>query len=433
MATLFYNISSLVRIAKNREKYKISEEMQDICEEHNSAMIFDEKILWVGNQQLVEQYIDNKQNAARTHVPFTITNLNQPYKIDKIYDLSGKTVMPGFADPHTHLIFGGSRANEFIRRLQGATYIDIANEGGGILSTVRATRNASSEELYENSEHLILSAIKHGTVAFEIKSGYGLDLNTELKMLRVIKKLKECLPVHISPTFLGAHDFPEEYKNNHDKYVDIICEEMLPKVAEEHLADYCDAFVDKGYYTIDQAEKIFRKAMDLGLKIKMHADELAQFGGAELASGINAVSADHLLMVSDEGIKSLAKSKTVATLLPGTSFFIRVPYAPARKIIDTGAITALATDCNPGSSFTENMQMILWLAAINLKMTAEESLVACTLNSAYAIEQSHKLGSIEIGKESSFIVLDSSSYKDLFYHYGVNHIEQVFIKGVEIK
>lgn len=425
MATLFNNISSLIRIANNYEHYKVKTDMQNICEESNSAMLCDDKILWIGKQEEINYYIKNQQ------LPFSITIDNQSFQIDKVYDFAGKTVMPGFVDPHTHLVFAGSRANEFIRRLQGATYIEIAKEGGGILSTVNATRQASEDELYNNAKKLITNAILHGTVAFEIKSGYGLDLDTELKMLRVIKKLKETLPVHISATFLGAHDFPIEYKNDYDKYVDIICNEMLPQVAQEHLAEYCDAFVDDGYYTINQAEKIFKKAMDLGLKIKMHADELAQFGGAEFAARINAISADHLIMISDEGIQSLARSHTVATLLPGTSFFIRVPYAPARKLIDKGAITALATDCNPGSSFNENMQMILWLASINLKMSAEEALIASTLNSAYAIEQSQNLGSIEVGKEASFIILDRPSYKDLFYHYGVNHIERVFIKGKE--
>lgn len=425
MATLFTNISSLIRISNNYEHYKIKNDMQNICEESNSAMICDDKILWIGKQEEINFYIKNQQ------LPFSITIDNQTLQIDKVYDFAGKSVMPGFIDPHTHLVFAGSRANEFIRRLQGATYIEIAKEGGGILSTVNATRLASEDELYNNAKKLIINAIKNGTIAFEIKSGYGLDLNTELKMLRVIKKLKNDLPVHISATFLGAHDFPEEYRNNHDKYVDIICDEMLPQVAQEHLAEYCDAFVDDGYYTIPQAERIFDKAIELGLKIKMHADELAQFGGAEFAARINAISADHLIMISDEGIQSLAKSHTVATLLPGTSFFIRVPYAPARNLIDGGAITALATDCNPGSSFNENMQMILWLACINLKMSAEEALIASTLNSAYSIEQSQNLGSIELGKEASFIVLDTPSYKDLFYHYGVNHIEKVFVKGIE--
>ncbi len=427
MITLFSNISSLIRITNNQSHYKIQSDMQNICEEANTAMICDENMQWIGSQKEINQFINDKNLNA----PFSISIKNKTFQIDKVYDCSGKTIMPGFVDPHTHLVFAGSRANEFIRRLQGATYIDIAKEGGGILSTVNATRKASEDELYNNAKKLIINAIKYGTVAFEIKSGYGLDLETELKMLRVIKKLKNDLPIHISATFLGAHDFPEEYRNNHDKYVDIICNEMLPRVAEEQLAEYCDAFVDDGYYTIHQAERIFNKAMELGLKIKMHADELVQFGGAEFATQINAVSADHLIMISEMGIQSLAKSQTVATVLPGTSFSLRAPYAPARKLIDGGAITALATDCNPGSSFNENMQMILWLATINSKMSAEEALVASTLNSAYAIEQSSTLGSIELGKEASFIMLDTPSYKDLFYHYGVNHIEKVFVKGIE--
>ena len=260
MITLFSNISSLIRITNNQSHYKIQSDMQNICEEANTAMICDENMQWIGSQKEINQFINDKNLNA----PFSISIKNKTFQIDKVYDCSGKTIMPGFVDPHTHLVFAGSRANEFIRRLQGATYIDIAKEGGGILSTVNATRKASEDELYNNAKKLIINAIKYGTVAFEIKSGYGLDLETELKMLRVIKKLKNDLPIHISATFLGAHDFPEEYRNNHDKYVDIICNEMLPRVAEEQLAEYCDAFVDDGYYTIHQAERIFNKAMELG-------------------------------------------------------------------------------------------------------------------------------------------------------------------------
>jgi imidazolonepropionase len=408
------NISSLVQVSNNGSLFKTKDEMRNVCEISDGAIIFDEKILWVGKTSDLEEAIS---------------------KIDfdeiEISDLDSKTLMPGFIDPHTHLIFGGNRANEFARRLEGATYVQIAEEGGGIQSTVRATRNATKEELVENGRKLFLNAIKHGTVGFEIKSGYGLSTESELKSLRAIKQLKDEFPVHISSTFLGAHDFPPEYQDKRDEYVELICNEMLPLVVEEGLAEYCDAFVDKGYYTIEQGEKIFNKAKELGLKIKMHADELACVGAAELAGKVGAISADHLLFISDEGIEALKSAGTVATLLPGTSFFIRMPHANARKIIDSGVITALSTDCNPGSSFTENMQMILWLATINLKMTAEEALVASTLNAAHAIEQSHKLGSLEVGKEASFICLDVPSYKELFYHFGYNHVEKVYIKGKE--
>ena len=253
-----------------------------------------------------------------------------------------------------------------------------------------------------------------------------------MNQLYAIKRLKETLPVEIRTTFLGAHDFPPEYADEHDKYVDIICEEMLPAVAEEGLADYCDAFVDKGYYTIEQGRRIFEKALDLDLKIKMHADELDDVDAAALAAEVGALSADHLLFVSDKNIDKMREAGTVACLLPGTAYFIRMPYAPARKIIDKGAIVALATDCNPGSSYTENMQTILSLAAINMRMTAEESITAATLNAAHSLELSDNVGSIETGKNADFLIADVASYAEMFYHFGINHIEETWVKGKKV-
>ncbi len=413
MVRLFKNISSLVQISNSKELYKSGLQMNDICEVQNGAVLFDEKILWVGQTSDIDNYLKNNS-----------------IKIDEIKDLQGKTLMPGFTDPHTHIIFGGDRSNEFAMRLAGATYQEIASTGGGIVSTVYATRKSSIDELLGNASKLINNSIHFGTIAFEIKSGYGLDTENEIKMLQVIQKLKEKYPVNISSTFLGAHDFPPEYQNNRDDYVDLICNEMLPKIAEANLAEYCDAFVDKGYYTIAQARKIFHKAVSLGLKIRLHADELADVDAAILAKEFNAISADHLLFINEKNMFAMKQSGVVAILLPSTSFFIRMPYANARKMLEIGLIVALATDCNPGSSFTENMQMVLWLAAINLKMTAEEALNAATLNSAYSLRLSHKIGSIESGKDASFIVLDVPSYKDLFYHYGINHVENVYLNGV---
>lgn len=408
------NISSLVQISVDNSHYLLLNHTKQINEISDAALIFDETIHWVGATNELDKVI--KQNN---------------YYITNIIDAKGKAVIPGFIDSHTHIMFGGNRANEFSRRLQGVTYQEIAREGGGIQSTVRETRRASKNELFDLASILIQNAIKHGTVAFEIKSGYGLDLQTEIKMLEVIQMLKQAFPVEIKATFLGAHDFPIEYQQNRDFYVDLLCNEMIPEVAKQKLADYCDAFVDLGYYSIQQARKIFETAKEHGMQIRTHADELGWVGAAELAAELDAKSADHLLFVSDNGIKALAQNKVVATLLPGTSFFIRMPYANARKIIENDAIVALATDCNPGSSFNENMQMVLWLATLNLHMSMEESLIASTLNAAYSLDLHHKLGSIEVGKEASFLVLKDSSYKDMFYHYGINHIDRVFIKGNE--
>ncbi|MFH1051358.1 MAG: imidazolonepropionase [bacterium] len=412
MTTLITNISSLVTVNANGKRFKAGSEMADIGEIKNGAMIFDKEIEWLGIVEELKPLISNNT-----------------FKPNKIVDAKGKTVLPGFVDSHTHIVFGGNRSHEFGRRLQGVTYQQIAEEGGGILTTVKGTREASFEELVESGKQIALNAIKHGTTAFEMKSGYGLSTESELKLLKAIKKLKSELPVHISSTFLGAHDFPPEYRNNHTGYIDLICNEMLPAVREQNLAEFCDAFIDKGYYSLEEGERILKTGLEHDLKLKVHCDELADFGSTRLACKLGAVSADHLLFVSDDRIKSLKESGTVASLLPGTAYFIRMPYAPARKLIDNGCIVALATDCNPGSCFTENMQTILSLAVINMNMSAEEAITAATLNGAAAICQSDKMGSLEVGKLANFILLDTPTYTDLFYHFGINHVEETWVNG----
>jgi len=413
---LLKNISSLVTVNANGDLYKIKEKMNEIGEIKNASLLFSDKIEWIGNSNQINKIILKY-------------NLND----SDIIDASNKTIMPGFVDSHSHIVFAGNRTNEFARRLRGATYQEIAEEGGGIQTTVKATRAASIEELYENGKKLALSAIKYGTTAIEIKSGYSLTLEGELNQLRAIKLLSEELPIDITSTFLGAHDFPIEYKNNHSKYIDIICNEMIPQIAEEGLAKYCDAFIDKGYYTIEEGRKVLECGLKHGLKSKIHCDELADVSATKLAAELGAISADHLLCVSNENIKAIAESGTVAGLLPGTAYFIRMPYAPARKIINEGVITAIATDCNPGSSFTENMQTILSLSVINMGMTAEEAIVASTLNAAHSIEKSNRMGSLELGKDANFIILDTPNYSDLFYHFGINHVEETWIFGKKIK
>lgn len=412
MRKFLKNIDSLVTVSSNNTPNKKGKEMQEIGEIRNGAVIFSDIIENVGTTQELEEYI--KQNNI---------------EISKIISGKGKTVLPGFVDSHTHIVFAGNRSSEFARRLRGTTYQEIAQEGGGIITTMNATRCASEEELFLNGKRIAINAIKHGTTAIEIKSGYGLNLESELKQLRVINQLRKELDIPISATFLGAHDFPPEFKDKKDRYIDIICNEMLPMVAEENLAEFCDVFIDKGYYTLEQGEKILKTALDYGFKLKVHCDELANIGSTELSASLGAISVDHLLYINDNGIEAIKKSGTIATLLPGTAYFIRMPYAPARKIIDAGAAVALATDCNPGSCFTENMQIILSLAVINMKMTAEEAIVASTINSSAALLKSNIIGSIEIGKKANLIMANCSSYTDIFYHFGINHIEKVWLNG----
>lgn len=415
MAILISNIDSLVTVDSLHSRCKSGDEMQSIGEIRNGAIIFEDKILWVGRS-------DEVNNAIK----------DNDIIITEKYDANGYTILPGFVDSHTHITFAGNRSDEFARRLRGATYQEIAAGGGGILTTMRATRQASVDELYENGRKLAISAIEHGTTAIEVKSGYGFTTESELNQLKAIKKLAEELPIHFTATFLGAHDFPPEYHNNREKYIDLICEEMLPAVASEGLAEFCDAFVDKGYYTLKQGEKILRAALDLGFKLKVHCDELADFGAAALAASLGAISADHLLFISDNGIDALKSAGTIATLLPGTAYFIRMPYAPARRIIEKGVPVALSTDCNPGSCFTENMQLILSLAVINMNMTAEEAIVAATLNGAAAIDKSASIGSLEPGKSADFVIYDTTSYTDIFYHFGINQVREVWCKGKRI-
>ncbi len=416
MPTLIKNVSSLVTVNANGKPFKAGAEMNDVGEIRDGAIIFDKNILWTGLSAEAEKY------AAW-----------QAIYLDKIIDAGGKTILPGFVDSHTHIVFGGNRSNEFARRLRGETYQQIAAEGGGIQTTVRGTREASLDELVETGKKLARSAMNHGTTAFEVKSGYSLNTEGELKQLRAIRELKELIPAHISSTFLGAHDFPPEYRNNHDKYIDIIRNEMLPAVVEEGLAEYCDAFIDKGYYTLGEGERVLQAGLDHGLKLKVHCDELADFGSSQLAARLGAVSADHLLFISDDGIGALKEAATVATLLPGTAYFIRMPYANARKMIENGLIVAISTDTNPGSSFTENMQTIISLSVINMHMTAEEAITAATLNGAHAIEQGKVMGSLEPGKKANFIVCNTPEYSDIFYHFGINHVEETWINGRRIE
>lgn len=343
-------------------------------------------------------------------------------------DCTGKTVLPGFVDSHTHIVFAGNRSSEFAMRLRGATYQEIAAAGGGILSSMRSVRGASLEEITERGRALVRNAFRHGSTTIEVKSGYGLDTESELKLLEAIRILDREEAPTLIPTFLGAHAFPPEFREDHAGYVDLIVREMIPAVAERGLAEYCDVFTDEGYFTVEESEKIFAAAREHGMKVRVHADELADVNAAAMAARVGATSADHLLMINDEGIRAMRDAGVIATLLPGTAFYLGLPYAPARKLVEEGLAVALATDCNPGSNMSENMQMTLALACMGMKMTIEEAITAATLNGAAALHRSDRIGTIAPGMAADLAIFSVPDYPDIVYHYGVNQVEEV-IKG----
>ncbi len=351
----------------------------------------------------------------------------------KTIDAAGKVVMPGFVDPHTHPVFYATRENEFEMRIKGKSYVEISQSGGGIRSSIAGVRNASEEELFELSRKRIEKIISNGTTTLEAKTGYGLSTESELKMLRVIKRLQNELPIEIVPTFMGAHEFPPEYKDNREEYIRILKEEMLPAVAESGLAEYCDIFTEDHVYNIEQSRDILNHAKKLGFKLRLHADEIEPIGGAELAAEVGAVSADHLGAASDAGIKAMAKAGVIATLLPGTIFSLGMKsYARARDMINSGVAVALATDYNPGSCNCDSMQFIITLACLQMKMTPAEAITASTINAAYALERGDQAGSLEAGKQADVLIMDMPNYRFLPYHFGSNDVERVIKKGIVI-
>jgi len=345
-------------------------------------------------------------------------------------DATGKMVFPSFVDSHTHLVYPASREAEYIDKIKGLSYEEIAKRGGGILNSARKMEIVSEEELLKDALNRLDEIISFGTGAVEIKSGYGLTLESELKMLRVIKKLKELSPLTIKSTFLGAHAIPLEYRGKQERYVDLIIHEMLPRVAEEQLADYIDVFCDTGFFTVKDTERILEAGMKYGLRGKIHANELDYSGGIQVGVKYNALSVDHLEFTGDEEIETLLDSETMPTILPGAAFFLGMRYAPVRKMIDAGLPVAMASDFNPGSSPSGNMQLILSMACILYKMLPEEAINATTLNSAYAMELSEKMGSIAIGKKANlFITKEIPSIAFLPYYYGSNKVETVILNG----
>ncbi|KKX53539.1 imidazolonepropionase [Brevibacillus borstelensis] len=350
----------------------------------------------------------------------------------EVIDASGKLVTPGLVDPHTHLVHAGSRQNEFNMRLNGATYMEIMNNGGGIHATTAATRAADHATLFAESKKRLDQFLLHGVTTVEAKSGYGLTLEDEIKQLEVAQQLDQAHPIDIVSTFMGAHAVPREYKHDPDAFVELVIREMLPEVARRKLAEFNDVFCERGVFTPEQSHRILEAGVEYGLKAKIHADEIEPYEGAELAASIGAVSADHLLRASDKGIQMMAEAGVIGVLLPGTAFFLMAESANGRKMIDAGMAVAISTDCNPGSSPTVSTPLIMNLGCLKMGMTPAEVLTAATINAAHAISRGGQIGSLEQGKQGDVTIFDVPDYMTLQYRYGINHVHTVVKKGITV-
>ncbi|MDR7870663.1 MAG: imidazolonepropionase [Tissierellaceae bacterium] len=404
------NIDNLITL-KGENRARAGKEASNIGLIHKGVVaINDDKIIFAGDKLPSNIEVDNN----------TI-----------IIDGEGKTVTPGLIDSHTHLVHGGSRENELAMKLKGVSYLDILAAGGGIHSTVKATKEASFDELYNKAKKSLDNMLSYGITTVEGKSGYGIDdFDTEIKQLEVAKKLNQDHPVDIVSTFMGAHAIPIEYKDTPDEFVNIIIEEMLPIIKRKELAKFCDVFCEEGVFSIDQSRKILLRAKELGMGIKIHADEIKPLGGAELAAELGCISADHLVAASDEGIKQMAEKGVIANLLPGTSFNLQTgKFANARKMVEEGVALALSTDYNPGSCPTENIQLIMSFASLIMKLTPEEVITAVTINGAASLGLEETHGSIEEGKVADMVIFDSPNFEYIIYHFGINHTHSVIKNG----
>lgn len=374
--------------------------------EHGCLACTNGKIIWVG---------------AKDAIP-------KDFESIKRLDASNCVILPGLIDSHTHTVFAGSREDEFELKLKGATYQEIAAQGGGIKSTMRATRKATADELTALGLKRLQTAISLGITTLEIKSGYGLSFDDEVKILEVIRSLRSLIPIDIASTFLGAHTIPPEFSDNRNGYVELICKKMIPYIAKNNLAEFCDAFCETNVFTIDETRTVFESAKNYGLKLKLHADQLTNTCGAELCADMGAVSADHLENISERGIEALAKSNVVAGLLPGCSFFLHMQYPPARKIIEAGIPVALATDFNPGSCMTQNLQMIMSIACTQMRMTPAEVIRAVTLHAARSLDRKD-IGNIQPGMNADLVLFEVPNYPFIPYNFAQNHIRHVVKSG----
>ncbi len=410
MRTLITNIKSLVQVEQTPRIAVCGQDMSSInCIDNAYLIIEDDKIADFG----------------------TMSQL-QDTNADKIIDAKNRFVLPSFCDSHTHLVYSGSREIEYIDKIKGLSYEEIAKRGGGILNSAKRLQQASEEELYEDAMQRLEEIASYGTGAVEIKSGYGLTTEAELKMLRVIRKLKENSPLTIKANFLGAHGVPMEYRGKQGEFVDLVINEMIPRVVEEGLADFIDVFCDTGFFTVEETDRMLFAGVKNGLIPKIHANELDYSGGIQVGVKYNALSVDHLECVGEAEIQCLKASQTMPTILPGAAFFLNMPYSPARTMINAGLPVAMASDFNPGSSPSGNMQMVLTFACVNYKLTPQEALNATTINSAYAMGISETHGSIARGKQANFyITKDIPTIEYIPYYYGTNKVERVFLNGKE--
>jgi imidazolonepropionase len=409
MQLLISNIRQLVTVRSGGKPFKRGQDMRDIGVMENASVLIENGIItWIGNAS-------------------DFTNTLEP-DADTI-DGSAYVALPGFVDSHTHTVFGGSRENEFALRAEGKTYQEIAAQGGGILSTVKATRAATKKELKKAAGKRLDAMMRHGTTSVEIKSGYGLNEDAEIKMLDAITELADEHLMTIRSTFLGAHALPPEFKERRADYLDLLCTRMMPHIARRKIAQFCDVFCETGYFTVEESRQILEQAATHGLGLKLHSDEFNSLGGTQLAAELKAVSVDHLEHVSDDAIAALQRGSTIAVLLPGVSFFLRNPYAPARKLIDAGVPVAIASDFNPGSCMAFSMPLMMTIACTQMSMTPEEAITASTLNGAAAMGISDQFGSIEIGKRADIILYDIPNYRYLAYHFGSNLAAKIIKNG----
>jgi len=398
------NTSQVVTCAPSDSGPRRGLEMREVGVIERGAIVVEDGIIkGIGTQSSVSRLLDDVAPSD-------------------IFDAQGKTVIPGFVDSHTHALFAGTRESEFSKRIAGKPYLEILQEGGGILQSRKMLMEASDEEVIQQSLGRCDRMLTHGTTTVEMKSGYGLSTEEEIRSLRLIRELSQKTRLEIHPTFLGAHALPPEYKDSRQDFVKLVTNEMIPIVAEKKLARFCDVFCEKGVFDVEETEEIFQSALAHGLGLRLHADEIHPIGGTERACAMGAHSVDHLVAVTESGLRALENSKTIATLLPGTSYSLMKPYAPAREMISRNIPIALATDCNPGSCYTESMPMIISLACLMLKLSPEEALVASTYNAACSLGIQDRVGSLEVGKGADLVVLDSENYQTLPYHFGVNPV-----------